>query len=259
MKRFPKLGCDEQRGSKPRCHLLTDGTRAEVAGRLTELAKPYGGVTKACNWAPSGFKNVAEVQLHRPNGLVSPATSRELSGWWFNTPGGSSVVWDLASQCVVGTGSRVRSGILLVEAKAHTKELKKEGKRLASGASSESCRNHERIGRAIEEANVGLRRLTRNQGWAVSRDESYQMANRVAWAWKLASLGVPVVLVYLGFLNASEMSDLGEPFHEPADWAECVKTHSKGKIPEDAWDRDWTMPNGALFALRIVAVRQSLG
>lgn len=84
------------------------------------------------------------------------------------------------------------------------------------------------------------------------------MANRFAWSWKLASLGVPVVLVYLGFLNAIEMSDLGDPFREPADWVECVKAHCIGKVPEDAWDRDWTMANGASFAPRIVSVCHSL-
>ena len=52
VKWFPELDYDERRGSKPRCDLLTVGTRAEVAGRLTELAKPYGSVSKAFNWAP---------------------------------------------------------------------------------------------------------------------------------------------------------------------------------------------------------------
>ena len=258
VKRFPELQYDEQRGSKPRCHLLTDGTRAEVAGRLTELVKPYGSVSKTSNWAPSGFDNVEELQLHKPNGLISAEASRNLKGWWFDTPGGSGLVWDLASQCVVGTGSRARSGILLVEAKAHTGELKSEGKKLKSNASAGSRRNHERIGQAIEEANGGLRCLTGSRRWAMSRDRCYQMANRIAWAWKLASLGMPVVLVYLGFLDAIEMSDLGDPFREPVDWVECVKAHYRDGVPEDAWDSDWTMPNGASFALRIVSVRQSL-
>ena len=39
----------------------------------------------------------------------------------------------------------------------------------------------------------------------------YSLCNRVAWAWKLAQLGVPVVWVYLGFLNATEMLDQGQP------------------------------------------------
>ena len=38
------------------------------------------------------------------------------------------------------------------------------------------------------------------------------MSNRFAWAWKLASSSVPVVLIYLGFLRADEMRDKGKPF-----------------------------------------------
>ena len=92
----------------------------------------------------------------------------------------------------------------------------------------------------------------------MSRDDCYQMANRFAWSWKLVSLGVPVVLVYLGFLDATEMSDLGDPFRERADWVSYVRDHSKGKVPEDAWDRDWTMANGASFTPRIISVNQPL-
>jgi hypothetical protein len=38
----------------------------------------------------------------------------------------------------------------------------------------------------------------------ISRDNRYQMSNRFAWSWKLASVGVPVVLVYLGFVGAAD-------------------------------------------------------
>lgn len=258
MKRFPELDDKGQRGSKPRCHLLTDGTRAEVAGRLATLVKPYGSVSRTYNWLPAGFDELKEVQLHKSNALIADETSRKLEEWWFDVPGGSGLYWDLASQCVLGAGRHARSGILLVEAKAHTAELKREGKNLKSGASSGSHRNHEHIGRAIEAANVGLRSLTGNQGWGLSRDDCYQMSNRFAWAWKLASLGIPVMLVYLGFLNAIEMSDKGDPFCEPADWVECVKAHARHKVPEDAWDREWKTPDGTFFVPRIMSVCQPL-
>ena len=214
MKRFPELNRKAQRGSKPRCHLFTDGTRAEVAGRLTALVRPHGSVTQTFSWRPDGFDDVEEVQLHKPNALIPDEKSRELENWWFQYRGGSGPTWDLVSQFVVGRGRHARLGVLLVEAKAHQAELEREsgGKRLERDASRNSRRNHGRIGKAIEEANVGLRSLTGDQEWGLSRDSCYQMANRFAWAWKLASLGMPVVLVYLGFLNAIEMSDEGDPF-----------------------------------------------
>lgn len=260
MKRFPELGDKSQRGSKPRCHLFTEGSGVEVAARLTTLVKPYGSVSMTEQWMPAGFDDVEEAQLHQSNALIPDEMSRKLKKWWFKVPGGSAPNWDIVSQCVVGNGSQAKRGLLLVEAKAHDAELEGEtgGKKLRADANCNSRRNHKRIGRAIEEANVGLRSLTGDPGWTLSRDNCYQMANRFAWAWKLVDLGMPVVLVYLGFLDATEMSDKGAPFHRHADWVECVKKHAMGKVPEGAWDRSWVAPDGTSFVPRIMSVRQSL-
>ena len=260
MKRFPELDHKAQRGSKPRCHLFTDGTKAEVARRLTTLVHPHGLVSPTCRWSPVGFDDVTELQLHRPNPLIPGEMRADLENWWFEVRGGSGPTWDLVSECTVGGGTGARPGVLLVEAKAHSAELKGEsrGKWLVDGATRNSRRNHERIGRAIEDANLGLRSLTGKQVWGLSRDNCYQMANRFAWAWKLASLGTPVVLVYLGFLNANEMSDEGDPFGEHADWVRCVKAHAKGWVPEEVWDRCWTSPDGTALIPRIMSVHQSL-
>ena len=56
VKRFPELNDKSQRGSKPRCHLLTDGTTVEVASRLTGVVKPYASVVTD-NWIPRGFES----------------------------------------------------------------------------------------------------------------------------------------------------------------------------------------------------------
>ena len=200
MKRFPELGPKEQRGSKPRCHLFTDGTAAEVAGRLTALVEPYGSVSRSSEWRPAGFDDVDEVQLDKPNALIAGEMSRQLTTWWYAKPGGRSPTWDLASQCAFGKGSRRRQGVLLVEAKAHDKELAREsgGKKLGRDASFDSRRNHDQIGTAIEEANEGLRILTGDQAWGLSRDSTYQMANRFAWGWKLKSLREALAQYALG-------------------------------------------------------------
>ena len=261
VKRFPELDDKSQRGSKPRCHLLTDGSRAEVAGRLTGLMKPYGSVSRTYSWVPNGFEYTDEVQLQKPNAFITDEISRELENWWFEVHGGSGPTWDLVSQCVVGSSNRAtRRGILLVEAKAHWAELERERgpKKLSAGASHNSHCNHDRIGNAIEEANAGLKVLTNVGPWALSRDNCYQMANRFAWAWKLVDLGVPVILVYLGFLDASEMSNVSNPFSDHSDWVKCVKTHAKDSVPEEAWERCWKAPDGAALVPRIMSVRQSL-
>lgn len=258
MKRFPELDDRSQRGSKPRCHLLTDGSRAEVAGRLSGLVQPYGSISSACRWLPDGFERTDEVQLQNANPFVEEEISRGLKDWWFEAHGGAGSNWDLVSQCVMGSGEN--RGILLVEAKAHWAELEKEeaGKPLRAGASRNSCRNHVRIGKAIEEANEGLSGLTNGGTWALSRDSCYQMANRFAWAWKLVDFGVPVILVYLGFLDAAEMSDEGDPFSDHPNWVDCVQTHAWGRVPEEVWERSWRARDGTCFVPRIVCVRQSL-
>ena len=38
---------NERRGSKPRCHLLTHGSREQVAAALTELAAPFARVIRS--------------------------------------------------------------------------------------------------------------------------------------------------------------------------------------------------------------------
>ncbi len=66
----------------------------------------------------------------------------------------------------------------------------------------------------------------------VSKNHSYQAANRFAWSWKVASLGTPVILVYLGFVGANQMSDRGEPFASLQDWTRTLESHFRGVVDE---------------------------
>jgi hypothetical protein len=119
--------------------------------------------------------------------------------------------------------------------------------------SENSKRNHAQIGRAISEASLGLKDTM--DGCNISRDSHYQLANGFAWAWKLASMGVPVVLVYLGILGAAEMKDRGEPFADYADWSRVVLEHSQNTVPERAWGRDIKVEGIAISPL-IRALKQ---
>jgi hypothetical protein len=85
------------------------------------------------------------------------------------------------------------------------------------------------------EASVTLNAI--EPGWALSTEKNYQLCNRFAWAWKLASRGIPVVLVYLGFLRAEEMRDQGLPFADRDQWDDLVRTHSKDIAPATVWDK----------------------
>ncbi len=123
---------------------------------------------------------------------------------------------------------------MLVEAKAYANELSRAGKRKSDNVNGRV--NHEKIGIAIGEACMALNEVL--NGWGLSRDRHYQLSNRFAWAWKVASMGIPVLLVYLGFLNADEMSDRGEPFQTADDWRRAVQSHSKGILPNEIWDEN---------------------
>ena len=52
----------------------------------------------------------------------------------------------------------------------------------------------------------------------------------------LATLGVPVVLMYLGFLNAKDM--VGEKlFLSPEDWESTIKTHGESVVDNTCWNQ----------------------
>ena len=148
------------------------------------------------------------------------------------------------------------AGLLLFEAKAHDNELENEvaGRALPLNASPDRKDSHETIGIAINTACEGLAKAT-SLKWRISRDCCYQMSNRFAWAWKLTELGLPVVLVYLGFLRADEMQDQGRPFSDAADWARAVRNHSELLFAPEVWERPW-LCNGRRFVALIRSVVQ---
>lgn len=230
-----------RRGSKPRCHLLTHGSRDQVAARLTDLIAPWGTVTEEDRWMPEGFGNIEEAQLHSADSLLPGGVRADLQSWWMAVAA-TTPNWDIASTCTI----EGKSGLLLVEAKAHDEELIGEeiGKRLDDSASCNSRKNHAHIDGAIREANSGLNVAV--PGWNLSRDSHYQMSNRFAWPWKLTELGFPVILVYLGFTYAVEMHDQGKPFVDHTDWQKLVKAHSEPLFPSHVWDDKWTV-NGQAF------------
>jgi len=226
------LGKDN-RGSRPRCVLLTDGNRNVVAERLTQLVDSPGvAVSSYDEWMPCGKNSIKEPQLDKSDNFISPEIRFKLRNWWLASPRGARTpTWDIASTCkIMG-----KTGLLLIEAKAHDNELSDSGKSPPS-ASLDSQRNHEKIGHAITKANDGLEKLTGNP-WNLSWDTKYQLSNRFAWSWKLASLGIPVVLVYLGFLNAKDMAHDGELFESKADWKLLVKNHCHGYVDNSCWGK----------------------
>lgn len=250
-----RLKPNQRRGSKPRCHSLTQGSPEIVSKRLTALIEGWGTVDPSDRWMPEGFVRRKEARLDQADRVVKSKEIRSaLRSWWLTVPEGANTPnWDIASTCTVGN----RPGLLLVEAKAHENELRaaEAGKPLRTPVTISSRRNHARIGWCIEDASLALSEQT-GLNWTLSRDSRYQMANRFAWSWKLAELGIPVILVYLGFINAQEMKDRGAPATEES-WPKLVGAHSAPLFPGEVWDREWTV-NGRSFVPLIRTMEQPL-
>ena len=258
-----RLKPNQRKGSKPRCHLLTHGSPEQVAERLSRLIAPWGSVAPTDRWMPQGFEALTEAQLHdAPRLLDINPHGEALKKWWLAVTSDASMTpnWDIASTCTIGA----ERGLVLVEAKAHDAELRNEerGKPLegsnGQGVSTNSRRNHVRIGACIQDASLALSGET-GLPWALSRDWNYQMANRFAWSWKLASLGIPVILVYLGFLDCREMQESDQlPFAKHEEWERLVKDHSAALFSAQVWDQRWTIHGQALIPI-IRAMAQPLG
>lgn len=226
----------ELRGSRWRCLLATSGPRAEVAAFLTALAGGHATVEAGDTWLPNGLREPDEARLQEVPALFGAQHAQvpaELTKWWLAVvPHANTPNWDIASTCHLGDERR---GLLLVEAKAHEGECRAAGKPAPKTANGWA--NHAKAEAAIIEARDGLNALPGQSGWGLSRDGCYQLSNRFAFAWKLASLGVPVVLVYLGFLHAEDMDDgHNRLLTSAARWRQHVLAHGQGIVPAAAWD-----------------------
>ena len=174
-------------------------------------------------WQPCGFLGGDEAKLGEAPRFLTLAQREVLSSWWLavrekaNTPN-----WDIVSTCQTDEGP----GLLLVEAKAHAGELHRDGK------GPGNAENDARIRMATAAANDALKSEAE---WGLCADRNYQLCNRFAWSWKLAALGIPTVLVYLGFLDADEMGK--SAFASAQEWNSCLLEHAKGFVPENAWER----------------------
>ena len=242
------------RGSRPRCIALVDGSREAVSARLTDLVGLPDVVVRPSDfWMPVGkpMKQGAgwddtqtkEARLDRDSGFIPDRTRMMLKEWWLSVRRGANTPnWDVACTCAIEGGQ----GLLLVEAKAHGNELSAAGKSLPG--TDNGWKNHERIGLAIAESSSELRRVS-GGNWSLSRDDRYQLGNRFAWSWKIAALGTPVILVYLGFLGAEDMGGDGPLFRTHDDWVDAVRRHAAGAVDESCWEKRLQVQDVPLFAL----------
>lgn len=191
----------------------------DVLNNLINAAN--ANVTTYDNWLPKCINYDKEAELKdflKYN--FSSELGDKITDWWLFTDA-TTPNWDLITTCTIN-GKR---GLVLVEAKAHVDELKNDSKREPS-KSDNSKKNHQSIAEAIEEANNEINKEFIDV--KISRDNCYQLSNRIAHAWWLANQGIPVVLMYLGFLNCEDMDNgKNNLFKMSKDWEDCFINHAK--------------------------------
>lgn len=183
---------------------------------------------------PRGFSHPSEAKLGEAKKLLSDDDREAVTAWWLvHRKGASTPNWDIASTATID------GALCWLRQKLTPWELSRDGKADDRDETDEEARrrhaeNTARIDLACRGAGASLNRIL--PGWNLSIASHYQLCNRFAWAWKLASLGVPVVLVYLGFLHADEMRDQGDPRSDAQDWRTLMRNHAVGIVPASIWD-----------------------
>jgi hypothetical protein len=233
----------QYRGSRK--HVLDWTSRESFSEELLALIHPVwdDNFVKPLAWMPRGYREPDEARIHRFGREVWPDHSAwpAIEDWWLTHKRGANTPnWDLVLAAEVSG----QPALILVEAKAHVSELKEDGKSLDDDASSNSSANHERIVAAIGEACTGLRGA--DERVAITHASHYQLANRVAFTWKLAGLGISTALVYLGFIGDNGIADVGLPFKNEAHWLETFSAHSGKCLPKELLER--RVPCGACDA-----------
>jgi len=222
-----------ERGSRK--HVLDWTGRADFLTDLQSLLSPVPvTIPPDAAFMPRGYAEPEEARLERFGPQLWPDSPawESLQDWWLiHRRGANTPNWDIATSCDI----EGRPGLVLVEAKANWPELGLAGKRIADEASPNSVANHERIGAAIDEARAAWQRI--DPAVAISRDTHYQLSNRLAFTWKLATLGIPVVLVYLGFTGDEGIRDAGAPFANDADWRKAFAEYAADVVPAGLLER----------------------
>lgn len=208
------------RGSRK--HVMDWVQSSDFLASLNEIIAPSGATLSSDDfWMPTAADPM-EARLERDGSKFAENFGWPLlANWWLKHHAGANTPnWDLISSATIG-GKR---GLILFEAKANVPELSEAGKKESAKPSARSAENCQQIIAALGEAEQALR--AHAPDCRLSIDSHYQLSNRLAFAWKLASLGLPVVLVYLGFLNDEGITDVGASYESDAHWRAEFARHT---------------------------------
>lgn len=171
--------------------------------------------------------------------------------WWIAYKG-SRPTWDLVSHIEVDG----KPGLLLVEAKAHFDEMdEKNTKSPADLKNERSVANDLSIRLRLAESNLALTQMGLGE-FHLSADHDYQLSNRVAYLHKIASDGVPAVLMYLGWIESPDW--LTDAFPDSSAWERAVKTHFTRVGPAEFIGSKRRSKTGASFQMIVRSAAPSV-
>jgi hypothetical protein len=238
----------EYQGS--RRHILDLLGRSDWTSQLNDLiAVPDIALCSDPYPIPTGHWAAGETDLdtyiRRHCVGVWPQAEMQLDrGRWWAPNGGTRPQMDLICRLKVNQ----KDGLLFVEAKAHEGELDWGGKPLDDDASQGSRENHENIVRQIERAKEEFNRSV-GSGFNLSIYSHYQLVNRLTYLWQIASLGIPVVLLYLGFTNDEYFPS--DYLRDDRHWQRVMGGYMQGIVPHGFPERRHQVAKGASLELLV--------
>ncbi len=239
--------------SRMRTLALTGQGGTATAAALSGLIDGIGAVDPGAVRAPCGMDRPEEPRIDEVNGLIKDHDVRAaLHDWWVEPDAkGRTPAWNIAAACTIGS----RPGVLLVETMAHVGELNSD--HMPTREKPHLARIRGALAEASDGWNAALLDYADQRGFKLSHkvklstDSHYRLSTRFAFAWKLADLGVPVALVYLGFLNAMEIEDDGRLlFRNHAMWGRCVFEKTNKPLPEEIWNETFDVRGTPLTVLQ---------
>jgi hypothetical protein len=200
-------------------------------------------ISANATWMPKSWAESDESKLFDFASPFLPESQKDaLRRWWLVYATSANIPnWDV----IVAAKTTDQPALVLFEAKAHVEEfdcnkkLRKTRETLDAQARTDA--NHQKIGEAIEDASRALRSI--HSGISISRDCCYQFSNRIAFAWKLASMGITTVLIFLGFTGDREIKKEGVYFFDEAHWQRAFAEYSAASFPLELFGR--SIPCGA--------------
>lgn len=214
---------------------LLNGTGAQLADPCCQHPKGRGSRVE---WTETDVEKYLRTQRHQSGIVVDPE-------WWFpyKTNLNRRPMWDMFCHLLV----KGKPGLLLVEAKAHLGELSELDHKSPPDPKSARARANDYCVRLrLCEASLGLTDLGIGR-FRLSADSHYQLSNRLAYLWKLASDGVPVILLYLGWLKSPDWPK--DPFRDARHWEQIVVDHMKTVAPKEFIGRTFPTNSGGTMQM----------